>query len=348
MLPRERVLTAIARRPTDRCPADYKAEPQVNEAMLAALKVNSYEELLATLQIDLRRIEPRYIGPPDKIYPNGDVEDYWGIRSRAVQAVYGTYHMFVESALWSAQTVEDLEQHTWPSPDFFDYSVMKEQCRRYPEHAIIYEGSDLFTRPGILRGMENIMVDMALRPEMAHYLFRKFTDFYCQDLTRALEATGGGFQLTCQWSDYGTQQGLLISREMWLEFVAPYLKELIDVAHSGGLTFMTHSCGAIREIIPDLIALGVDVLDPIQVMAKGMEPAGIKRDFGDRLSFHGGVCVQSTLPKGTCQEVRQAARQCVETLGAGGGYILAPSHNVQPDAPVENVLAMYEPALREC
>ena len=347
MTPRERVMTAVARRLPDRTPADYKAEPEVNEAMMQRLQAGSYDELLSRLEVDIRRIEPRYVGPPSKVLDDGSVEDYWGIRSREVKASHGTYSMFVETAVWSAETVDDLEKHNWPSPDIFDYSVMAEQCERYPEHAIMFEGSDLFTRPCILRGMENMMLDMVMRPEMAHYVIDKFTTFYCEDLARALEATNGGFQLYCEWSDFGAQEGLLMSIPMWREFVAPYLKRLIDVCRSGGVKFMLHSCGAVRELIPDFLAIGVDILDPIQVMAKGMDPAGLKRDFGDKLSFHGGIDTQSTLPFGTPEDVSREVVDRVATLGAGGGYIIAPSHNIQPDTSPDNILAMYDPALRK-
>jgi uroporphyrinogen decarboxylase len=313
---------------------------------MTRLAIGGYEALLDRLRIDVRRIEPRYQGPPKKVLPGNIMEDYWGIRSRTMWTSVATYDMFVETELWKASTVEELDRHSWPNPDIFDYSVMADQVRRYPEHAILYEGSDLFTRPSILRGMENILVDMVERPEMAHYVIGKFTDFYCQDLIRALEATHGGFQVYCEWSDYGTQAGLLMSRRMWWEFAGPYLKKLVDICHSAGIKFMLHSCGAVRELIPDFIAIGVDILDPIQVMAVGMEPAGLKRDFGDRIAFHGGLDTQRTLPFGSPEDVRAEVEDRVTTLGAEGGYIIAPTHNIQPDTPAENILAMYEPALR--
>jgi uroporphyrinogen decarboxylase len=194
--------------------------------------------------------------------------------------------------------------------------------------------------------MENVMLDMIERPEMAHFLFRKFTDFYSEDIARALEATSGGFDIYCEWSDYGTQRALLMSVPMFQEFVAPYLKRLVDLCHSAGVKFMAHSCGAIRPLIPDLIALGVDVLDPIQVAAEGMEPAGLKRDFGGKIAFHGGICTQRTLPFGTPQDVREAVLDRVATLGAGGGYIIASSHDISADTPPENIVAMYGPELR--
>jgi uroporphyrinogen decarboxylase len=347
MTSRERVLTAVARQRPDRTPADYKAEPAVNEYMMAHLQVGTYEALLERLEIDVRRLEPRYVGPPFRTFPDGVSEDYWGIRSKHLAAEHGSYDMHVHTPLWDAQSVADLERHPWPSPDIFDYSVMRAQCAGHREYALLYEGADLFTRPCILRNMENVLLDMIERPEMAHYLFEQFTRFYCEDITRALEATNGGFDLYCEWSDYGTQRALLLSVPMFRQFIAPYLKRLVDVVHSAGVRFMAHSCGAIRPLIPDLIALGADVLDPIQVAAHGMEPAGLKRDFGRQLAFHGGVCTQRTLPFGTPQDVRDAVRLCVGTLGAGGGYILASSHDISADTPPANVMAMYERQLRE-
>lgn len=346
MTPRERVMAAVSLKRPDRTPADYKAEPEVNDMMTQRLGVSGYDELLERLEIDVRRIEPRYVGPPTKDLGDGAFEDYWGIRSRRLKASHGTYDQHLPSAIWDVTTVGELQRHSWPSPDIFDYSVMQAQCEKYPEHAILFEGSDLFTRPCILRGMENLMFDMLERPEVAHFIFEKFTAFYCEDLTRALEATGGGFQFYCEWSDYGTQQGLLISIPMWREFCAPYLKRLIDVCHSGGVKFMMHSCGAIRQLIPDILELGVDILDPIQVAAQGMAPAGLQKDFGEKLCFHGGVCTQTTLPFGWPEDVRRAVVDCVTTLGARGGYILAPSHNIQSDTPADNIMAMYDPSLR--
>jgi uroporphyrinogen decarboxylase len=346
MTSRERVLAAVDRRMADRTPADYKAEPDVNRYMMDHLKIESYEDLLRRLEVDVRRLEPRYVGPPFRTFEDGVFEDYWGIRSKNLKTVHGSYPMHVWTPLWDAQSVDDLAKHAWPTPDIFDYSVMREQCVRARGYAVMYEGADLFTRPCILRNMENVMVDMIERPEMAQYLFRKFTDFYCEDVTRAIEATNGGFDIYCEWSDYGTQRALLISVPMFREFIAPHLKRLIDVCHAGGVKFMAHSCGAIRPIIPDLIALGIDILDPIQVTAAGMEPAELKRDFGGKIAFHGGISTQTTLPFGTPEEVRQAVRDRIATLGAEGGYILASSHDISTDTPPENILAMYDPSLR--
>ena len=342
-------MRAANRQMPDRIPADYKAEPDVDQRMLEHFGAPTYDELLERLDIDIRRLDPVYVGPPFKDLGDDVFEDYWGIRSKNLQASHGSYDMHVHNPVWDAQSVDDLAKHNWPSPDLFDYSVMREQCARYRhgDYAIMYEGADLFTRPCILRNMENVMLDLAIRPEMAHYLFDKFTEFYCEDIRRAIEATDGGFDIYCEWSDYGTQRALLMSRVMWLEFIRPYLKRLIDVVHSVGAKFMLHSCGAVRELIGDFIELGADILDPIQVAAEGMDPAGLKNDFGESISFHGGVCTQTTLPFGTPDDVREAVRHRVRTLGAGGGYIISSSHDISADTPTENILAMFEPALRE-
>jgi uroporphyrinogen decarboxylase len=345
---RERVSAAIARTRPDRTPADYKAEPDVNARVLERLGVAEYEDLLQALQVDIRRLNSRQVARFDKGLGEGVKEDYWGIRSVHLKASHGSYDMHVHNPVWDAESVEDLDKHDWPWPDIFDYSVMKAQRDAWDDYYVMYEGADLFTRPCILRNMENVMLDMATRPEMVHALLERFTTFYCEDVNRAFEAAGGRIDLYCEWSDYGTQRGLMLSIPMFREFVAPYLRRLIDTVHTGGAKFMLHSCGAIRELIPDFLELGVDVLDPIQVAAAGMEPGPLKRDFGDRLAFHGGVCTQHTLPFGTPDDVREAVRDRVATLGKGGGYILASSHDISADTPTENVLAMYEPELRAC
>ena len=120
------------------------------------------------------------------------------------------------------------------------------------------------------------------------------------------------------------------------------MKRIMDLVHSAGATVFTHSDGAVRPIIPDLIEIGMDVLNPIQWRCKGMEREGLKRDFGDRVIFHGGVDNQHTIPFGTVEEVRREVRDNLRILGEGGGYILAPCHNIQSVGPAENVVAMYE------
>jgi uroporphyrinogen decarboxylase len=226
-----------------------------------------------------------------------------------------------------------------------DRAGLADQVRRHPEHALLYGFADVWERPALVRGWEEFFVDLVERPEWVHFLCRKFTDFYLEDYTRAAEATGGRIDLYLLISDLAGQQGPLISMAMFAEFVAPYLKEMIDrIHHLGGLV-MYHSCGAVTRFIPELIRLGVDILDPIQPTGPGMQPERLKADFGRSLSFHGGIDMQNLLPHATPAQVATEARRYCEVLGAAGGYILAPAHLFQPDVPPENILAVYQESL---
>ena len=145
--------------------------------------------------------------------------------------------------------------------------------------------------------------------------------------------------------DFGTQQGLLISPEMWRKYVKTRYKKLISVIKSYGLKYCHHSCGGIRPIIPDLIEIGIDVLHPIQPLAAGMNNKELSREFGKELTFYGGIDEQRTLPNGSPEDVKREVRERINTLGKYGGYIVAPSHAFQPDTPMENVIAVYEEVL---
>ena len=129
---------------------------------------------------------------------------------------------------------------------------------------------------------------------------------------------------------------------MFRTFIKPRLARLVDMTHSHGAAFLFHSCGAIRPLIDDLIEIGVDILDPLQAAADGMDPQGLKDAYGRRVCLHGGICTQHLLPHGTPDEVRAEVRRRIDILGAGGGYILAPCHNIQSVGPAENVVAMYD------
>ncbi|MGE5527536.1 MAG: uroporphyrinogen decarboxylase family protein, partial [Patescibacteria group bacterium] len=144
--------------------------------------------------------------------------------------------------------------------------------------------------------------------------------------------------------DYATQRGLLMSLAMWREFFREPTRRLVEMAHAFGAKVLFHCCGAVHDLIPELIELGIEVLDPVQTSACGMEPARLKEEFGRSLAFHGGVNTQHTLPHGTVEDVRREVFRLRETLGRGGGYIMAPCHLIQSDVPLENILALYEAA----
>ena len=337
---RERVLTALAHQQPDRTPRDFWAEEPAWNRLLAYAGVADREQILHRLGIDLRHLNADE--PAEREVGRGVFQNFWGERCLYQPTSWGPMREDVPGALAHAKCLSDLESFEWPIPDQKDYAGLREQCRIHDEFALVYGFADVWQRPALVRGWEGMFLDMVERPDWAHFLCRRFTDFYLDDYTRAAEATGGRFDLYLLISDLGSQHGPLISLPMFREFVAPYLKEMIDRIHHLGARVLFHSCGAIRPFIPDLIHLGVDVLDPIQPVGPEMQPERLQADFGGRVCFHGGIDMQRLLPHGSPDEVRAEVRRYCGMLGRGGGYILAPAHLFQPDVPPENILAVYE------
>ena len=262
MNPRERVLTAISHGQPDRVPCDFWAEEPTWRRLLEHVGHDDRDRLLDELEVDVRHLDAPTL--PERAIGGGVFQNFWGERYVYQATPWGPMREDVRGALADATSLSELESFAWPHPDQFDYSALSAQCRRWENHALLYGFADIWQRPGLVRGWEGMFVDMLERPEWVHFLSRTFTDFYKLDYTRAAEATGGRIDLYLLISDLGSQAGPLISLDMFRQFVAPYLREMIDCIHGLGGKVLYHSCGSIRPFIPDLIALGVDVLDPIQ------------------------------------------------------------------------------------
>ena len=296
--------------------------------------------LLADLGIDVRHLE--LAGPPERHIGKGIYQNFWGERYVYRQTTWGPMREDTCGALAHAQTMAELKEFRWPSPDQFDHAALAAQCEQVDDYAILYGFADVWQRPGLVRGWEGMFLNMATHPEWAHFLSRKFTDFYKRDYIRAAGATNGRIDLYLLISDLGSQHGPLISVPMFHEFVAPYLREMVDCIHGLGGKVLFHSCGLIRPFISELIQVGIDVLDPIQPVGPEMSPEQLKAEFGDRLSFHGGIDMQHLLPQGTPEEVRAEVRRYCDVFARDGGYILGPAHLFQLDVPPENILAVYQ------
>ena len=340
MSSKERVLAAIARENPDRTPRDFWAEPPTLNRLFAYLGHSDEERLLRELGVDIRHLNA--LQPPEREISSGVYQNFWGERYVYKPTPWGRMREDISGALAGARSLAELESFLWPTVDYFDYSELKEQCRRYENYALMYGFADVWQRPALVRGWEGMFLDMVENPDWVHFLCRKFTDFYLEDYTRAAEISEGRVDIFLLISDLGSQKGPLISLAMFREFIAPYLKAMIELIHSFGAFVLFHSCGAIRPFIPDLISLGVDVLDPIQPTGPDMTPESLKADFGGQLTFHGGIDMQQLLPNGTPEQVRREAQRYCDILGSSGGYILAPAHLFQPDVPPENILACYE------
>jgi uroporphyrinogen decarboxylase len=275
-------------------------------------------------------------------FADGSWEDIWGVRRKRVSVSTGIYDEVCYSPLTEATTVEQVAAHRWPSPDWFDYSDVASQCERYAAYARVGGGwGAVFGDTYRLQGMETFLVNMALRPEVVRAMVEQVERFYAGVNERIFDAARGQLEIYYFGNDFGTQRGLLFSPDMFREFFAPSMTRLVRQAKERGMAVMFHSCGAVSDLIPDFIAAGVDILDPVQARAKGMDPLQLKAQFGDKLCFHGGIDTQELLPFGSAQEVRERVRQIVEAVGAGGGYVLAPDQLLQGDVPIENILALY-------
>ena len=343
MTGRERVLAAINHQQPDRVPADIWAEGEVWSRLIHDLRVADADQVRELLGVDVRYVSPVY--PPD-VERDGIRQNMWGERWARANTPWGENWEHIDGALAEASSLTEIEAFPWPTCDQVDYSGLGEQCDRYQGYAIAYGNADIFERPALVRGLENMLCDTAVNPEWVEYLTRVFLDFFVEDFIRTMEATGGRIDIYYAMTDLGTQSWLFLGLDTFDRFIAPSIRTLADLVHREGVKFMFHSCGAVRDAIPGLIALGVDILNPIQPAADGMEPEGLKRDFGDRLCFHGGIDIQYLLPLESADAVRAEVRRRVSILGDGGGYILAPSHNLQQDISTENILAMYDSDLR--
>jgi uroporphyrinogen decarboxylase len=189
------------------------------------------------------------------------------------------------------------------------------------------------------------MMDFAVRKDYASYLINTLAEISEAALTRMLETQGEGIDIVYMADDYCSQDGPLFSPEDFKELIVPYLTRLVAITHRHNKKFLIHICGAVRPLMPMLIDAGVDMLEPIQTRAAGMDPAGLKKDFGKDICFYGGVDIQQILNNGTAQQVSDEVKRLIEIMDKDGGYIIGPGHTyIQADTPVENILAMYETA----
>lgn len=346
---RQRVLTSFHHEPPDRVPLDYCAVPEMDAQLIKELGVSDREALLGRLHVDFRHLDkwgtemPRYVGPKLRQWDDGTSEDVWGCRLKEVEYAPGCFYSeWVGFPLADATTVRDVERHRWPDPDWYDFSRVEAYCREDDEHCLVAGLGATLDSVGFFRGPGQAMLDLYDNPKIVEAIVEKQFEFKYEYNARLLAAAHGRLDVLLVSEDMGGQNSLLVSRGVLEQYVFPRLKQYAQLAHKHHALAMLHSDGAIREIIPDLIDVGIDIIDPVQTSCSGMDPVELKREFGDALCFHGVLDSQELLPHGSPGEVLAGARRLVEVMGVDGGLALASNNAIQIDVPVANVLALYD------
>ena len=345
MKSKERVLTSLSWREPDRVPIQTYLTPEI----AAKLRDRFGERgVLEALGVDFRNTGPAWRGKVREPH-DGIRYDIWGAGYRTVvHDNGGAYDEAVILPLADLKTMDDVEAYPWPSPDDFDYSVIPGQCAMLADYAVCIgdAGSpDILNGVSRGRGMERVMMDIALRDEVGLAVIDRRVDFSYEVIRRGLEAAGGRVDIVCIGEDCGNQNGRMFSPSDFDGIFRPRLQRFIDLAHAYGARAMMHSCGDTHELMPTFIEMGLDVLDAMQPEPPGMDPETIRAACKGKLAFCGLISTQRTLPRGTVAECRAEARHRLDVIASGGGYIFAPAHCIQPDTPIENVLAVYAEAL---
>jgi uroporphyrinogen decarboxylase len=339
MTSRERWLCVLEGKKPDRVPMDYWGTPEANRKLMQRLGCDDLATVYKKLHIDnVVPVAPPYIGPAMP-----PISDIYGCKYEPMYHDQGVYIECTGHPLAQYSSVEEIEaNYTWPSPDWFDYSAIPAQIKGKEDRPLQAGGSEPFLAYKNLRGMDQAYMDLILNPEIVAYCLDKMFDLHYETSSRIYEEIPGKTMLAFVAEDFGGQLGLIVSPDIIRNVFLPRMKRMIDLGHQAGAYVFHHDDGAIRKIIPDLIEIGVDILNPIQWRCEGMDRKELKRDFGDKLVFHGGVDNQHTLAFGSTEEVREEVVYNLEVLGKGGGYILAPCHAIQSISPVENIIALYE------
>lgn len=357
MKSRERTLAAINHRETDRLPIDFLARDETVRSLSKHFKAACFEELLEILNVDLRGVGPLFPHTASPLcYADPTVRvatepkhnqrvyyDIWGVGFVEKHAQDATYMDLCHSPLADKDSLDGIRDYPFPTADMWDYSTIRAQAERHRNHFVWAHSRGFFEISWFMRGMNNFLVDMMVNPEYAELLMDCIAEYLISRTVRILEAAGDG-TIDCVElnDDVGSQNGLLISPDLWRQFVKPRMKRMIDRFSGYGVKIRYHSCGGIRPIIPDLIEIGVDILNPVQCLARRMDLRELKDAYGRDLTFNGGIDTQELMPHKRGEEYEQEVRAILRMMGRNGGYIMAPAHAIQVDVPLENTLKLYE------
>ena len=368
MTHRERVLCALSHKQPDRIPLDLgssrdssivasgyeklkkrfnvNAKNIITNRMMQTVEVD--EKVLDALDIDTVEVMPPVPDNGKDIeLPNDSYKDEWGaIRTRPKGSEYYDQTSY---PLSGEITVEDIKRYKWPDPkDPGRVRGLKEKVaglKKSGRALVLNMPSAIIHSSQYLRGYEDWFIDIGMNEKLIEALFDAVLIVNMGVCEALLKEVGNDVDVLIAADDLGLQDRLMMSEEKYRKLVKPRHKKYFALLHklSTAKVFF-HTCGAVSTIIGDFIEIGVDILNPVQVSATGMDPVKLKKNFGKDICFWGGIDTQNILPKGSPKEVEKEVERMIEALGKNGGYVLGAVHNIQPDVPVENIIAMFKHA----
>jgi uroporphyrinogen decarboxylase len=344
---KQRVLAAAEHRGTDRMPITFDAEKEVYDILYKHIGKRDRAALFDTLHCDTWMVLPKNYLVPSSQEGKERQTSIWGWQTQTAYYSGGSYGELCYSPLADKEELSDIDKHPWPDPSVQDFSHFRSEIASQKDRAIISASSwGAYFIASFIRGMEGILMDFVINQEYAEKLINTIAERLLAFLENMLNSPGAeGIDIVYMADDYCSQRAPLFSPGIFKRFVVPYLSKVAELSHKRGKKFLLHVCGAVRPLLPMIIDCGVDMLEPIQIRAEGMDPEGLKRDFGRHICFYGGIDLQQVLCRGNPQTVCDEVRRMVDILGRDGGYIVGPGHTyIQVDAPLENILAMYKTA----
>jgi uroporphyrinogen decarboxylase len=313
------------------------------------------EALLKRFSADFRLVQlPAATAPDVEIFEEGDYYafiDRWGSRLRMPKDG-GLYFDWVDFPIQEA-TMSALDNYAWPQPDPPESNAqLREQARflfENTEYALVGSaiiGGGIFEQPARIMGLENFFTALVKEPEFADRIMGQITEVYIESCNNYLEQVGEYLQVFTYFDDVNGQDGWLISPDIYRQMVKPKQRRLLEaIRRKTDAKVYYHGCGAVYDLIPDLIELGFDILNPVQVSARGMDTKRLKEEYGQDMVFWGGVDTQQVLPFGKPEEVADEVKRRIDDLAPGGGFVFAAVHNIQALVPPENIVTMFDTAL---
>jgi len=359
---KNRVLNAIYHKQVDRIPLMYRALPAINNKLLDYFKLDSdikksWQDLMRVMGFDLfsggngigkfTKFKPSYIGSIKKNPSDNNSFYVWGIDSyfdeKSDSISYSVNNDFAK-----LESVSEMEKYCYPDVNDFDY-CWKDIPMHLKNKHFLGTGTlnSIFMIALYLRGPNNLMIELLTNKPLARYYIDKIGEFVFEYTKKTFESVGKDIEFFALWDDLAMQNSLMIPYYTFKEFFLPWYEKIFALAKKYNLITYFHICGNASEVIPDLINIGVDILDPIQTSARDMQLDKLKEKFGKNICFHGGIDVQNLIPFGKPEDIRKYMDWVLNLFGSSGGLILGPSHDITADSPIENILEIYRPDLAD-